>query len=258
METGNPMDAEKRKAAKPRRRPRRPVGFWQRITNSPFAYSLYATFFATYLKLVRATSSVTFEPDRPEAVVRGLTPFIVTMWHGQNFMMPFARPAGAPVDILVSRHRDGEVVARALKQLGCGTVRGSGARKRLTAAEKGGISGFLAMRSRLEQGISVGLTADFMADKARQASLGVVMLARASGCPIVPAAFATSRRRELKIWDRSTINFPFSRAACVFGAPVKVPADADDAMLEAKRLEVERALNWATDRAYAIVDRRHG
>jgi lysophospholipid acyltransferase (LPLAT)-like uncharacterized protein len=252
------MDGETKKAVKPRKRPRRPVGLWQRITNSPLAYTLYATFFANYLRLVRATSSVVFEPDRPEGIARGRSPFIVTMWHGQNFMMPFARPPGAPVDILVSRHRDGEVVARALKQLGCGAIRGSGARKRVTAAEKGGVSGFLAMRSRLEQGISVGLTADFMADRARQASLGVIMLARVSGRPIIPAAFATSRRRELKIWDRSTINFPFSRAACVFGPPVEVPADADDAMLEEKRGELERALNRATDRAYAIVDRRHG
>lgn len=252
------MDVQKGKAGKPRKPPRRAPGLWTRIANSSAAYSVYATVFANFLKFVRATSALTFEPAPPEEITRGHTPFIVTMWHGQNFMMPFARPAGAKVDILVSRHRDGEVVARTLERLGCGTVRGSGARKRTTASEKGSVSGFLAMRSRLEKGISIGLTADFMADAARHASLGVVMLARASGCPIIPAAFATSRRRELKIWDRSTINLPFSRAACVFGDPIMVPAMADDAMLEEKRCDLEKALNRATERAHAIVDRRHG
>ena len=40
--------------------------------------------------------------------------------------------------------------------------------------------------------------------------------------------------------------------------PIRVPADADDAALEAARLAVENALNEATRRAYAAVDRRGG
>jgi lysophospholipid acyltransferase (LPLAT)-like uncharacterized protein len=59
----------------------------------------------------------------------------------------------------------------------------------------------------------------------------------------------------LGTWDRSIIHMPFCRAACVTAAPIDVPRDADDATMEAKRLEVENALNTATARAYEIVGR---
>ena len=85
-----------------------------------------------------------------------------------------------------------------------------------------------------------------------------VALAKASGRPIVPIAYASSRRIDVKSWDRSTINLPFSRAVIAVGEPVHVPEEADAALLEAKRVLVEETLNEATERAYRIVDRRNG
>jgi hypothetical protein len=40
----------------------------------------------------------------------------------------------------------------------------------------------------------------------------------------------------------------------VGGDRIRVPADADEAMLESYRLEVEAALNAVTARAYTLVD----
>jgi lysophospholipid acyltransferase (LPLAT)-like uncharacterized protein len=86
------------------------------------------------------------------------------------------------------------------------------------------------------------------------------MLARLSGRPIYPVAVATSRRITLKNWDRSAVNLPFGTVAIVVGDPVRVPTDADEAMLEQCRIAVEQQLKRVTARAYAIVDRkdRHG
>ncbi len=55
-----------------------------------------------------------------------------------------------------------------------------------------------------------------------------------SGRPIYPVAVTTSRRTELKSWDRAVINKPFGRMACVTGAPIRVAADASDDMLETR------------------------
>ena len=49
-----------------------------------------------------------------------------------------------------------------------------------------------------------------------------------------------------------TINLPFGRMACVTGEPIWVPREADEALLEAKRQEVETALNKAFIRAYEL------
>ena len=50
---------------------------------------------------------------------------------------------------------------------------------------------------------------------ARVAGLGIVKLAQISGRPIYPIAMATSRRLELRNWDRTTVNLPFARGATV-------------------------------------------
>jgi lysophospholipid acyltransferase (LPLAT)-like uncharacterized protein len=247
------------KPTKPRRRRSAFKRLWFNFVETGFGYPLYASVIAAYLKFVRSTTKVVFEPAHPDKITEGLKPFIVTMWHGQNLMMPFARPKDAEVDILVSRGRDGELIAQTLARLGCGAIRGSGSRRKRKMVEKGSVAAFIAMRRRLDKGVSIGMTADFTKKKARQVSPGVLMLAKSAGVPIIPAAFLTSRRYEMKrTWDRTTFNLPFGRGACVFGDPIRVPADADDAMLEQKRGEVEKALNRATERAYALVDGPHG
>ena len=89
---------------------------------------------------------------------------------------------------------------------------------------------------------------------ARVAGLGIIKLAQASGRPIYPSAIATSRRYVVNNWDRTTINLPFGRGAGVAAEPISVPADADDAGLEAARRLLEDRLNAATRRAYELVD----
>ena len=251
-------DSAKASGGEPRRRRSWTSRIGRRLFRSPRWLELGAGLAASYLRFVNATSSLAYEPATPRQVADRAAPLILAMWHGQNFMMPFIRPPDVAIDILVSRAGDGELIARTLLKLGLGAVRGSGARDTARTRQKGGIAAFLAMRNRLREGVSVALTAGFDATAPRRAGLGVVQLARASGRPIVPAAFATSRRIELNNWDRTTINLPFSRAVCVFGEPIDVPATADDAVLEEKRARLEESLNTATARAHALADRRDG
>jgi len=90
----------------------------------------------------------------------------------------------------------------------------------------------------------------------RVVGTGIVKLAQVSGRPIYPVAVATSRRITLASWDRSVVNLPFSRGAIVAAEPVRVAATADAEALAGARRLVEERLNAATERAYAIVDRR--
>jgi lysophospholipid acyltransferase (LPLAT)-like uncharacterized protein len=178
------------------------------------------------------------------------------MWHGQHFMVPFIKRAGHRAKALISRHRDGEINAIAAERLGIGTIRGSGD-SGLRYDRKGGVGAFREMLTALAEGYNVALTAD-VPKVSRVAGLGIVMLARESGRPILPVAVATSRRIELDNWDRSAINLPFSRGAMVSVEPIRVPPDADDAVMEMYRLKIEAGLNAATARAYWLVDKDLG
>jgi lysophospholipid acyltransferase (LPLAT)-like uncharacterized protein len=229
-------------------------GLPTRLTRSDAAQSGIATVFATYLRLVKATSRLTSEPRPSEDIFNEYAPLIATTWHGLAFLLPLVRPESRPVDVLVSRDSEAEKIARMLLQLGCGVIRGSGVADPTRMFASGGVAGFRGMRSALERGRTVAMTADFLGGPRRKVSLGVVALARARARPIVPVAFVSSRRIERSTWDRTLVSLPFGRTACVFGDAVNVPAAADDVLLEKKRREVEATLNAVTDRAYDIAD----
>jgi lysophospholipid acyltransferase (LPLAT)-like uncharacterized protein len=208
---------------------------------------------AEYLRFVGATTRFTLEPADIYARGEADMPIILAFWHGQHFLAPLARKVEHRVKMLVSRHHDGEVNAIAAERLGVGTIRGSG-NHGSGFVHKAGVAAFQGMVEALAEGCSIALSAD-VPKVARVAGLGVVKLAQASGRPIYPSAIATSRRHVLHNWDRTTINLPFSRGAGVAAEPIYVPADADDAALEAARRLLEERLNAATIRAYDLVDR---
>jgi lysophospholipid acyltransferase (LPLAT)-like uncharacterized protein len=227
-----------------------------RLRSSPWGQRVIGVAAAEYLRLVWATTRFTLEPADASERFSKHAPIILTAWHGQHFLMPFARSGAHRVKVLVSRHRDGEINAIAAERLGVEIIRGSGAHGS-DFSKKGGVAGFRALLDALEQGYNVGMTAD-VPKVARVAGLGIVRLAQMSGRPILPGAIATQRRITLDNWDRTTLNLPFGRGAAVGGALIHVPADADEARLELARRALEDSLNAITKRAYEIVDRTGG
>jgi len=224
----------------------------RRITKSYRVQRAIGVSAAYYLRFVWETTRLSIEPpDAVERVVKQV-PIILAMWHGQHFLTPFIRPKDQPGKVLISRHRDGEINARAAMRLGIGTIRGSGAHGP-DFSGKGGLFAFNAAVRALREGHSVAMTAD-VPKVSRVAGLGIVKIAQMSGRPIYPVAVATRRRIVLDNWDRTTINLPFGRGAGVAGAPIHVPADAGAATLELARRAVEEALNAVTARAYEMVD----
>jgi len=212
---------------------------------------------AEYLTFVWRTNRFTLDPPGLYERVERQLPAIFAFWHGQHFMTPFIRTKDSHVaKVLVSLHPDGEYNAIAAERLGIGTIRGSGDHGS-GFHRKGGISAYREMVRALEENYNVALTAD-VPKRSRVVGLGIIMLARESGRPIMPFAMATSRYIRLNNWDRTTINLPFGRGALIGVEEVYVPADADAEKMEELRLKLEAILNEATRRAYAMVGRPEG
>jgi lysophospholipid acyltransferase (LPLAT)-like uncharacterized protein len=209
---------------------------------------------AGWLRLVHGTSRFADSPADLYGPIRDQYPYIVAMWHGQHFLVPFMRREGHEFKILISRHGDGEINAVAVTRLGLGLVRGSGARA-ARQHYKGGPAALRELVATLKDGQSVGVTAD-VPRVGGVAGLGIVTLARLSGRPIVPVAVATSNLVQLSTWDCAVINLPFSRGAFVIGDLVHVPKDAKGDLMEANRIEVQNALDAAHRTAYGMVGRK--
>lgn len=224
----------------------------KRIAGSPAFIEGAGTIGAWYLRFVWSTNTKIFEPHDLYDTVK--TPAIIAVWHGQHFLMPFLKKNDGEhrAKVLISRHRDGELNARAAEKLGIEAIRGSGAHNG-EFHRKGGTAAFTQMLDALNAGYNVAMTAD-VPKVARVAGLGVVKLGQLSQRPVYAAAIASSRRKELNNWDRTAINLPFGRVAIVGSDPIYVPADADPAQLEDVRQFLESELNRVTRQAYEIAD----
>lgn len=173
---------------------------------------------------------------------------ICAFWHGQLLMMPFAYP-GETAAVLISQHRDGEAIAGIAVRLGLHVVRGS--------ARRGGARAFRQMLGAVRGGWNVAITPDGPRGPRRQVKVGVVELARRSGAPIVPVAFAAARARVLRsTWDQFLVPLPGSRAAYVWGESIRVPPAADRAELAKYQHLLADRLDALTAEAEALAAQR--
>ncbi len=200
---------------------------------------------AEFLRFVWLTNRFTLDPPEVYKNIEPDMPVIIAFWHGQHFMMPFLKLKQYSAKVLISRHRDGEINAIASGDHGTEFHR------------KGGVGAFKMMLRTLDEKINMALTAD-VPKIARKAGLGIIMLARESGRPILPVAIATSRFKRLNNWDRSVIHLPFGRGVIAAGEIIWVPPDADGEMMQKLRGQLEERLNEVTSRAYRLVGRDEG
>jgi lysophospholipid acyltransferase (LPLAT)-like uncharacterized protein len=172
---------------------------------------------------------------------------IMAFWHGRVLTAAYYfRNRG--IVVMISENFDGEWIARIIERFGYGTSRGS--------TSRGGQRALLRLKRELEEGRPAGFAVDGPRGPARKVQPGVVWLAKLTGNPVVPFHMEASRYWSLGSWDRTQIPKPFSTVALAVGNPIDVPAEADEAGIEAKRLEVEIALASLEERASALLSDR--
>ena len=208
---------------------------WKNLLSRPAVRAGLSYVIAAYIRLVQWTSRWELAGEAAaNALWEQDKPFILSFWHGRLMMMPLIWRQGKRIEMLISQHRDGDLIARTIAHFGLDTVRGS------KGAEKGGTAALRAMLKALANGHAVGITPDGPRGPRMRATSGIVAVARASGMPILPAVSATSRRLVLNSWDRFLIALPFSRGVLMWGAPIEIARDCD---VETARLAIETAMN---------------
>ena len=169
---------------------------------------------------------------------RGLR-VIWPFWH--ECILPvvwWARNRG--IVVLNSTNFDGQWTRRVIERLGFGTAQGSSTR--------GGLRGLAVMAQRLAEGKDAGFTIDGPRGPRYVAKPGPAMLARRSGCPIIPFHANAEESWTLKsTWDLFQFPRPFTRCVMLFHAPIFVAEDADREELERKHAEMQGALERARD-----------
>ncbi len=207
---------------------------WRRSRVKRIQVAAIAAFVAPLVGLLGRTLRWRVEGlEHLEGVVAGGRQPIMGFWHGRILSATwYFRRRG--IVVITSENFDGEWIARIIERFGYRTARGSSSR--------GALRALLQLKRDLAEGRPVGFTLDGPRGPARRAQPGAVWLAGATGQPLVPFHLEAARHWSARSWDRTQVPKPFSPVALAVGAPIEVPAAADESALEAKRLELESAL----------------
>ena len=145
-----------------------------------------------YVRLVHGTSRVEIlDVERYEHLWKEERGCVVAFWHGRLLMVPPMLRQGFEVSALVSRHGDGEIIAKALARFGVRSVRGS--------TTRGGFRGLHELVRRAKAGEILAITPDGPRGPAEVVKPGVVEAARLAGVPIVPVSYGASRAAHIGI-----------------------------------------------------------
>jgi lysophospholipid acyltransferase (LPLAT)-like uncharacterized protein len=167
--------------------------------------------------------------ERVEILRNNGSAFIFSIWHG-HLLPGLWHHRHEGVTVLISEHRDGEIVARAAQSLGYGLIRGS--------TTRGGGRALISLVRELRAGHEIAITPDGPRGPARKFAPGALVAAQRSDAFILPVAVSASSAWRMKSWDRFMIPKPFARVTIAYGVPAKVAAtDARAAAEEAPRFE---------------------
>ena len=188
------------------------------------------------------TSTYRFEPvigaDNIEPFIGSDKACAPAYWHqhhilGSNLVLSWIR-RGFKACFLISGSVDGEVPERIARAWGAEVIRGSANQ-----------TGTLALRDQhrmMKHGYSIVTTADGPRGPRYEFKVGVVLMARIGGIPLVPIGCAATSAWYLNRWDDFMIPKPFSRVAIAIGEPIPVPRDLPLDDLEPARQNVQEAV----------------
>ena len=165
-----------------------------------------------------------------------LQPCIYAMWH-RNQCAIYGFQNKPQISVLVSRSRDGDVVARGIKPMGFQLIRGS-------KGKRGAVEATMQMIEALKRGENCAMMVDGPRGPAEVVKDGVIKIAKLSGAPIIPVCWYSNNFNWIKLpsWDGLRMPILDVRLINLYGKPIYVPENADDETLEACRLQLQESL----------------
>jgi len=171
--------------------------------------------------------------------------WIFALWHARLLALTITH-RHRDVGVLISQHRDGELIARIAERLGYATGRGSSTR--------GGEEGARDMLRLAEEGRVLAITPDGPRGPAERVKPGLIYLASRTGLPIVPVAASARNEWRMKSWDGFRVPKPFAKVLVAYGPALEVPDRLEEGEAESWRLRVQGAIEDIT----RDLDRRVG
>jgi lysophospholipid acyltransferase (LPLAT)-like uncharacterized protein len=142
---------------------------------------------------------------------------IYTLWHGELLPLLWHHRSQG-VAVVISEHRDGEIIARIAESLGYATIRGS--------TSRGAGRALIGVIRTIAQGHDVAVTPDGPRGPAHVFAPGAAIAAQRSGAVLIPVRADATWAWRLKSWDRFVIPKPFARVLVGYGEATRMEASS--------------------------------
>jgi lysophospholipid acyltransferase (LPLAT)-like uncharacterized protein len=169
-------------------------------------------------------------------------PLIWVLWHNRLLVIPiiyeryFTHRKGA---VLISRSRDGGILADCIERFGGEPVRGSSSR--------GGASALRELQRRVAEGCDAYITPDGPKGPRYSVSAGALWLGQMTGAPILPVSVECSSCWRLGRWDGFIIPMPFAKVDVTLRKPHAVPPSLDEDSIKGEQERLRELLMSHTD-----------
>ena len=177
-----------------------------------------------------------YDPEVDPADPQFAGPMIYCFWHEYIPFLFYCR-SFCHLAMLVSAHRDAELLSQAAGYLGFETVRGS--------TQRGGGT---ALRDLYRKGqyLNLAITPDGPRGPRRRLAPGAIFLSSKMQIPLVLIGLGYDRPWRMPTWDRFAVPKLYSQARAVISPAIQIPPDLERDGVEHYRSEMETMLNQFT------------
>ncbi len=200
----------------------------KKILNNQYVQAFLCWLVHLYIRFVYLTCKwdrAGFE--HAEKLAESGKPIIFVFWHSRLLMMPYCAPKNININIVISNHLDGQLIAKTIGFFGFKSIRGS--------TTKDAIKAYKEIVKTLKNGDCIGITPDGPKGPRMRIGGNVVRIAQKMQIPIIVMTYATKSCKLFNSWDRFMLPKPFSRGALRCSEPIWI--DGDDLPGQSKRLE---------------------
>ncbi len=142
-------------------------------------------------------------------------PFIYAFWHNRIFMAPFGLPSSERYVPIISKSKDGELIAKTVGKLGVSAY----ARGSSTRGGKDALVEAVKHLRMADKGYVLAITPDGPKGPKYQAKEGVAVIAEKTMAPIVCFAYGASKKIVAASWDNFIVPLPCSDLVYVYSDP---------------------------------------
>ena len=138
---------------------------------------------------------------------------IVIFWHNRLLMASFCWNYENNFRMLISGHRDGQIISNAVSHLGIGTIQGSSSKNKMSSLKE--------ILKSLKNSNVVGITPDGPRGPREKIKDGIVSLIRKTDATVIPLSYSAKFKIQVNSWDKFIFVTPFNKFVAVWGNAVK-------------------------------------